>query len=527
MRDLRACSSRLTVTALLLAVRSLAATAIAAVSVAAVSVAAFALVASPVAAAQSQAFVYCTDFGSGTIGTVQFGPPRTAAANQAVVCSDAVLRFHQGLLYVIERIGCDNIRVLDPANNFSLVRQFSVGNGSNPYDIVHVSPTKAYVSRYETGELWIVNPQTGMKTGEVSLAGFADADGIPEMAQMALRNGRLFVAVQRVDRDQFFTPTDSSQIVVVDAATDALVDADPVAPGVQGILLPHQNPTTEIVTDLAGDLLVGCTGFYGLNDGGIVRLDPIALAVNAIETTEAVLGGDVNDVIIGPWNRRFAVISDASFNTVCVAYDRTSGALDGPVFGTTGFHLADAEMNDRNELWLSDRTPANPGMRVFNAETLAQLTAGPISLGLPPQSLAFDGSETVSADGGDAGDAGESGANPGAGGVSLVTLLGVTPNPFASEAAVRVRVRAGGPPATGLHPGGSASLVADSNLKLIVHDATGRRVREIRQAANGPGDYVLRWDGRDQAGRASAPGVYSFRVLFAGHVAPGRLVRMP
>ena len=96
----------------------------------------------------------------------------------------------------------------------------------------------------DTSHTWIVDPLEGAFLGAISLAAFADADGLPEMQRLAHVNGRVFVSLQRLDRDLFFSPTDSSQVVVVDAATDALVDCDPVAPGVQGIVLPFQNPTT-------------------------------------------------------------------------------------------------------------------------------------------------------------------------------------------------------------------------------------------------------------------------------------------
>src|SRR5262249_39888001 len=244
-------------------------------------------------------------------------------------------------------------------------------------------------------ELWIVNPQTGQHTGTVSLAGFADADGIPEMDHLALRNGRLFVSLQRLDRNNFFSPTDSSQIVVINVATDAIVDADAGHAGVQGIVLPFQNPGTEIVVDPAGKLLVGCSGNFGLLDGGIVRCDPSSLTIEATEATEAQLGGDVNDVAVLNASRGFAVVSDASSNTLLRSYDRGTGAVTGTPFSTAGFNIADIEINDRGELWLCDRTPTNPGVRVFDATGGGQLTASPLSTGLPPQDLAFDSATTV------------------------------------------------------------------------------------------------------------------------------------
>ena len=53
-------------------------------------------------------------------------------------------------------MGGDNIQILDPENDFSTVRQFSVGAGSDPHDILVLSPTKAYVTRYNTNVIWIV-----------------------------------------------------------------------------------------------------------------------------------------------------------------------------------------------------------------------------------------------------------------------------------------------------------------------------------------------------------------------------------
>ncbi len=450
-------------------------------------------------AAQLRGFVYATDFASGNLASVAFGAPPVATPNVATVCSDAVLRHHQGLLYVIERFGCDNVRVLDPANGFQLVRQFSVGNGSNPNDIVVVSPTKAYVTRYDSPDLWIVNPSTGAFVGAISLAAFADADDIPEMNRMALVGGRVFVTVQRNDRDAFFSPTDSSAVVVIDPVTDMLVDCDAAAPGVQGILLPFQNPTTELVVDPSGRLVVGCTGFYGANDGGVVRIDPLALAVDAIETTEVALGGDVADVVPASAGRGFVVLSDASFNTVCKPYDRATGTVGTAVYATAGFNLADAEANDRGELWLCDRTPASPGIRVFDVATLAPL-AGPTWTGLPPQDLEFDGSAVTSI-----GEAGGGGA---------LAFAQAWPNPSRDDVLIRVRL--------------GASPSAATPIRATILDAAGRRVRALESSGGaGAGEATLPWDGRDEAGRPVAPGVYAVRVTAGATTAAGRLVRLP
>ena len=452
-------------------------------------------------AAQTQAFAFTTDFSSGAISDIQFGPPRTVNADQATVSSDAVLRYFGGHLYVVNRFGFDNILILDPADDYGTVQQFSVGNGSNPHDVELVSPTKAYVTRYDTPELWIVNPQTGAHTGTISLAAFADADGIPEMDRLALRNGRVFVSIQRLDRDNFFSPTDSSQLVVIDAATDAIVDANTGAPGVQGIVLPFQNPLTELVVDPSGRLVVGCVGSFGVLDGGIVRIDPATLTIAAAEITEAALGGEINDVAVLDAARGFVVINDASFNTLLRSYNRNTGATTGTPFSTAGFSIADIEINDRAELWLCDRTPANPGVRVFDAASGSQLTTSPLGTGLPPQDLVFDAATAVAVP-----------PQSDVAAAAPLAIVGVTPNPSTDLSRIRFRLA----PSRG---------GVGETATLAIYDVAGRAVFHAALAGLAAGEHVFEWDGRDSRGGRVASGVYGVEIRAATSRSVARIVR--
>ena len=463
----------------------------------------FAAAPTPARAAESRAIVYATDFGSGSINTVAFGPPRTPACDLANVCSDAVLRFAPPFLFVVERFGCDNIRELDPIT-FAPIGQFSVGNGSNPNDIYAISESKAYVTRYDSPDLWVVNPLSRTFVKAISLTAFADADGIPEMNRITYHADRIFVSCQRLDRNNFFTPTDSSLVVVIDVQTDQFVDCDPVAPGVQGILLPRTNPTTEFATAPDGVFLLGCTGAYGVNDGGVVAVDPRTLTANTVEVTEAQLGGDVNDVAVGPgasgFAKVFCVISDASFNTNLVSYTRVALPVVASVYPATGFVLADAEVNDRDEVWLCDRTVSAPGMRVFSATTGAQLSTGAISTCLPPSDIVFDVIEPVAVSPG-----------PAPAGPAGVSLAGIAPNPAAGRTAQAIQLRAS----------------AAGSLEVRIVNAAGRAIRTWRLEA-GPGETVLTWDGADDAGRAAPAGVYLVHANQAGRpgAASARLVRL-
>jgi hypothetical protein len=73
----------------------------------------------------------------------------------------------------------------------------------------------------------------------------------------------------------------------------------------------------------------------------------------------------------------------------------------------------------------------------------------------------------------------------------------------------------------GAHPArGGASLdwssAGTERVRLSVHDLAGRTVRLLLDGPPGSGRGRTAWDGRDDAGKAVAPGVYFARLSQAG-----------
>src|SRR5207244_2714716 len=130
-------------------------------------------------------------------------------------------------VYVVNRFLGDNLQVLDPAHGLATLLQCSTGPGSNPHDVAVLAPDKAYVTRYDAKELWVVDPSAascaGFLRATVDLSPWGDADGLPEMDQTALVGDRLFVSLERLDRTRRFAPAGRSRLVVLDTASDAVV----------------------------------------------------------------------------------------------------------------------------------------------------------------------------------------------------------------------------------------------------------------------------------------------------------------
>jgi len=438
------------------------------------SILALSLVAAAPALA-SRAYVVESDFSTGSFSSTDAGT-KLPSCNVASAYSDARVRWYDGRVYIINRFGADNIEVLD-GSTFALVRQFSVGNGANPYDIAFASPTRAYVTRYESTDLWIVDPTTGAHTGTVSLAGLADADGIPEMDHLEMVGPLLFVSLQRVDRNNGFAPTDSSLVAVVDTRTDLLVDCDAAHAGVQGILLPRKNPVTPFVFDEPRTrLYLGCAGHYGELDGGIVRVDPAGLVADGVIAREDSLGGDVLDIAWRDDQRAYAIVSDPLFNTSLIRWSPADGRRLETLYAPGGFSLADAEVTPAgDEVWVCNSSFGSPGLRVFSTATQLQV-GGAITCTLPPQGIAFDEATQQVA-----------GVNEGR---TPILSLGL-PMPDPARESVRFSARA-------LSPG---------ELRVDILDPSGRRVRSFARAV-GARAVDLAWDLRDEAGRRVPPGLY-------------------
>jgi len=436
------------------------------------------------AGAETQAFVFTSDFTTGSLSAVNLAT-RAVALDVASVSSDAVLRWYGGLLYAVNRFGADNVQVIDPAQGYATLRQFSVGNGSNPQDIVFVSPTKAYVSRYGSADLLIVDPSSasGQPTSAVSLAAFADGDGIPEMARM-IRVGRyLFVACQRLTN---FQPTNPSVVVVVDTQTDQVVDVDPATSGTQAITLAGRNPASTFEYDRANHrLLIGDAGHYNALDGGIEAIDLFQMRSLGLVITEQTLGGDIYDLAWLSADRAYAITSQGSVNRL-VSWNPATGAKIATLFTANGgFSLPDLELNDRGELYVcKNPSPPSgsdlPGMLVFDTGTDA-LVAGPLDTGLPPVVVTFDHPT------------GELTAVPEA--PSAPRFSAPWPNP--ARRSTRVAFQ----------------LERDESVELAVFDLAGRRVRTLVSGSVPAGAHAVTWDLTDREGRRVPAGSYFARLL--------------
>lgn len=340
----------------------------------------------------NQAVITTTDYSSGSFSSLDLNT-NTATNDHLTIHSDAVVRTYRDKVYVINRLGQDNVIVLDRSDLKTPLTQYSTGNGSNPHDMAFVSEEKAYISRYERTQVLIVNPVTGDSLGVVDLSSFADADGLPEISHLALYGNYLFAACQRLDRDNGFVPTDVSVIAVVDVLTDQVVDVDANTAGVQGIAMASKNPAGAVQRGNKW-FLSAVNTFDDLTDGGIEVIDLASLRSDGVVLGEMALGGNLSSLAMVSDDEGYVVVLDASFVNVVKRFGLGMQSVSAGLSGLSGGFVPSLGVFG-GRLYVLDQgsfvDPTSAGVKVYDVRT-DQLVAGPISTGLPPASIAFVGS---------------------------------------------------------------------------------------------------------------------------------------
>jgi hypothetical protein len=341
----------------------------------------------PADAARPRALIVTTDFETGVLATVATSVPRKKRRLRTDVFSDAVVRVTGGETVVLNRFLADNVQILGRKLRTRL--QCGTGSGSNPHDVL-VAGGKGYVTRYGGRELWVIDPAApgcgAFRMGTIDLSPWADADGLPEMDQLALDGTRLFVTIQRLDRTRGFVPTAFSAVVVIDTTTDTVVG--------EPIRLFGRNAfgdASGIVREPGGRRFAISTpgDIYAVGDGGIQWLDPDTLAApTGFFATEGDLGGNVTDFVLVSHTRGYAIVQGADLRNHLVAFDPSVPGPGRRLLSRDGF-LPDVALAPDGLLWLADQSRPTYGVRIFDPATEVFVTKRPIGVGLPPFSIGF------------------------------------------------------------------------------------------------------------------------------------------
>lgn len=323
--------------------------------------------------------VLTTTYETSSLDVFTAGCPDAIRKNLLVAGGDAVLRRRASGAFVLNRGADDNIvfvgASLTPEAQLSLA-------GCGPHDALELPDGRTLVSCYEDTHLRVIDSGAQQASRAVDLSAYADDDGLPEMDQLVLHEGKIYVSIQKLARGSGYAPSGPAVVAVLDAASLALV-AD--------ITLPCEDPFTPFALTASGELAVGCVGDF-LEPGRAAIASFTPGGQTSVIADEAALGGQPTALVSDAGGDLHAIVSvpdpASAFVTLEMRLVKIGAGGVATLHAYPGFTLSGLAFDSEGRVWFGNRSSTtDAGLWRLTPATGA--IEGPYATGLPPLDIAI------------------------------------------------------------------------------------------------------------------------------------------
>jgi hypothetical protein len=352
-----------------------------------------------------------SDYSSGAISIVSTTPPRTATNNLNSSVSDVAISSYGKYFFRMIKGTVEVIQKYDINSPSEKIWDYSTldsnNNPSNAYLLVFASNSKAYMMRFNSSKVWILDLSgnsyrpslSDLKIGELDLSDYADSDGSCEPVTGVIVGDRLFIGMQSIDRSAGWSDYvyNNSYIAVFDIHSDTEIDLQSETDK-KGLLLPIKNIGSMTYVAENNLLYVQGIGRYqsaskeALYDGGIISINPFDYEINMViddgDNDNHPYGNITGFAIASPQKGYFISYAGWGDNS-CYIFNPMNGQVYGTVPGLDHKNISAMESGayiDQNRfLWISNSTDA----RIEIIDTITDSIVDSISTGLNPQKIIF------------------------------------------------------------------------------------------------------------------------------------------
>jgi hypothetical protein len=303
--------------------------------------------------------------------------------------SDSLVKYSGNMYFILNRLGEDNITRIDPNNKWQVLYEKSTGKKSNPYDIAVISEDTAIMSLFGKDYIIVINPKTGKIIKEINVSKFADNDNIPEISALFYYDNYIYAVAGRLNRNitgnSIWPPVGESYLLKISTTTFE-VEAN--------MILPFSNPLSKMrYSSSRQTIYFAASAMFATKyslDGGVVEFHLPSQTFLESPLTEEQAGFEITDAILIYDNLGFILGLDDENNSYFAAFDPQQKTLIKKIAKInyfSGGYFTDMVADSFYNIYLADRTAKNPGIRIFDSDTLKEITDKPIRVGLPPYSL--------------------------------------------------------------------------------------------------------------------------------------------
>jgi len=341
---------------------------------------------------ESFAFAATGSSASGHIERISFANGFTVNGTYPAIDSDIRVDTDGKAIYQLSRSQLDSLTKFSATDTSVLNYQYSLNGdetATNPHDIVFVSETKAYVLRYASPTIWIVNPsattEAEFKIGEINIAAYdpdtSDDDLSPNATSGAIVDGKLFVLMQRLSETN---PVEQGYVAVFDTTNDTEIDTGKgEAESLKGIPLGPLNPTNIRYNETTDEIYVTGRGNIFV-ERNMLQADPYQGGLFAIDYTtydinQLLDDGDA-DTNTNGFIQRTLVVNDekgyvsfysseapemGSSRTTLYTFNPSTGEV-GDLVTTGNGEVASLNIGSSGNVWVGINGAATPGFTRLN-----------------------------------------------------------------------------------------------------------------------------------------------------------------
>lgn len=167
--------------------------------------------------------------------------------------------------------GADGIQKLQKftksGNELQKVGELDLPPKSGASNITKVNDEKAYVAMFGIGKVWIINPSTMKKLGELDFNDYAYADKVTEIGYGIIRDDKYYLPLAQIGADYMPYPDHLQvDVAVIDVNTDKILKVTSETTSQLSF------PTRPMLKDMIfmneqKDIYISCVGFFGYVPG--------------------------------------------------------------------------------------------------------------------------------------------------------------------------------------------------------------------------------------------------------------------
>jgi len=309
---------------------------------------------------------------------------------------DAVVRAFpdQGLFYIINRLGGDNVQTVSQESYQVLHQRQWVGRGANYQDLWMSSASLGYLTTQEQPDLYKVSTSAATPDRAISLQGLVDRsglsvldeDGSAELGSMIFAGNRLWIQASRLNRAARYQPRSASMVLLFNVFTDEFTDV---------MRLARTNPSGDFKLGFDSKLYVVESGAYGppsALDGAVEKWDPNRQVSEGIVVDERQLQADIIDFERISQSEALMILAypmpGGLLRTDLAVVDTNAGRVDRVLKSSDSFDFVNIRSDYRRGLaFVTDGNIRNPGVDVVDLRSLQLRSELRITLPLPPYQM--------------------------------------------------------------------------------------------------------------------------------------------